>query len=164
MKLPLALDLMNANACLPASKSLIIRQATADDLPYISTIEQLTSVNPWSNRQLNNCLEQSLVLIQEEQLIGFAVVILVEDQAELHNIAINPQVQGQGLGRFFLQALIEALPVKIKQLYLEVRVSNYRAIRLYHRMGFSKIAERKDYYRNGLGREDAVIMARNCAT
>ena len=34
------------------------------------------------------------------------------------------------------------------------------AIRLYHRLGFIKIAERKDYYRHGLGREDAVVMVR----
>ena len=95
-------------------------------------------------------------------IIGFAVILIVENQAELHNIAIVSKQQGKGLGSLFLNALVIGLPDTVEQFYLEVRVSNYRAIRLYQRMGFIKIAERRDYYRNGLTREDAIVMARTC--
>ena len=88
------------------------------------------------------------------------MIVTVENQAELHNIAIASEQQDRGLGRLFLNALVVGLPDAVEQFYLEVRVSNYRAIRLYQRMGFIKIAERRDYYRNGLAREDAIVMAR----
>jgi ribosomal-protein-alanine N-acetyltransferase len=162
MNTSLVMDLKTANQLL-AQSQLFVRQATQDDLPHILTLEQLTSAYPCSQTQLTNCIEQTYVLIYKNNLIGFSVIALVEDQAELHSIAINPENQGQGQGSLFLQAVIHALPEKVEQFFLEVRVSNYRAIRLYHRMGFKKIAERNNYYPNGLGREDAVVMARECS-
>lgn len=156
----LALDLPDANKLLIGSQGHHIRPANSQDLPQINTIEQLTSAYPCSNKQLQNCIHQTYVLCQDNAIQGFTVIAIVENQAELHNIAINPEAQGKGFGSLFLQGLIQALPTKIEQFYLEVRVSNYRAIRLYHRLGFTKIAERKDYYRHGLGREDAIVMAR----
>lgn len=91
-------------------------------------------------------------------MLGFAVVATVLDQAELHNIAVHPDIQGQGLGRQLLAAMIEQLPAAIKNFYLEVRVSNIPAIRLYQQLGFVQIAERRDYYKTQFGREDALIM------
>ena len=157
----LALDISVANQVLGFAQLRSIRQATVEDLPQISTIENLTSAYPCSNKQLHDCLGQTFVLIEDNRLMGFAIIAVIEHQAELHSIAINTQAQGKGLGSLFLNALVAALPATIEQFYLEVRVSNYRAIRLYHQAGFSKIAERKDYYRNGLGREDAIIMAKS---
>ena len=59
-----------------------------------------------------------------------------------------------------LALIIESMPASIESFFLEVRVSNCRAVRLYQRLGFVQIGERKDYYRNGMGTEDAIIMAR----
>ena len=155
-----ALDFSDANKLLVDLQDHYIRPANSKDLPQISAIEQLTSAYPCSNKQLQKCIHQTYVLCQDDAIQGFKVIVTVKNQAELHTIAIKPEAQGKGLGSLFLQALIQALPTIIEQFYLEVRVSNYRAIRLYHRLGFIKIAERKDYYRHGLGREDAVVMAR----
>jgi len=160
MTLSLALNLVAANQVLANSQGHNIRRANSQDLLQISAIENLTSAYPCSNKQLQDCIDKTFVLIEDNAIIGFAVIVTVENQAELHNIAIVPQGQGKGFGSLFLKALVAALPATVDQFYLEVRVSNYRAIRLYQRMGFIKIAERKDYYRNGLGREDAVVMAR----
>lgn len=162
MNLSLALDITAANQVLGISQDYKIRLADAQDLEKISAIEHLTSAYPCSNKQLQDCIDKTLVFVGGNDILGFAVIVTVENQAELHNIAIVPQQQGNGLGSLFLKALVAALPMLVEQCYLEVRVSNFRAIRLYQRMGFSKIAERKDYYRNGLGREDAVIMAKAC--
>jgi ribosomal-protein-alanine N-acetyltransferase len=111
---------------------------------------------------LYDCIENAYVLLDSTKALGFAVIVTVENQAELHNIAIDPEQQSKGLGSQFLTALVAGLPSTVEQFYLEVRVSNFRAIRLYQQLGFNKIAERKDYYRNGLGREDAIIMAKQC--
>ena len=162
MSLLTALDIVVANQVLESSQAHNIRQATVEDLAQISAIENNTSAYPCSNQQLHDCIESTYLLLGDNRLLGFAVIVTVEKQAELHNIAIDPQEQGKGLGSLFLTALVAGLPATVEQFYLEVRVSNYRAIRLYHQLGFNKIAERKDYYRNGLGREDAIIMAKQC--
>lgn len=162
MSLLTALDIVVANQVLESSQAHNIRQATVEDLAQISAIENNTSAYPCSNQQLHDCIDSTYLLLGDNRLLGFAVIVTVEKQAELHNIAIDPQEQGNGLGSLFLTALVAGLPATVEQFYLEVRVSNYRAIRLYHQLGFNKIAERKDYYRNGLGREDAIIMAKQC--
>jgi ribosomal-protein-alanine N-acetyltransferase len=162
MSLLTALDIVVANQVLESSQAHNIRQATVEDLAQISAIENNTSAYPCSNQQLHDCIDSTYLLLGDNRLLGFAVIVTVEKQAELHNIAIDPQEQGKGLGSLFLSALVAGLPATVEQFYLEVRVSNYRAIRLYHQLGFNKIAERKDYYRNGLGREDAIIMAKQC--
>ena len=158
----MALDITVANQVFMCSEEYSIRQATIEDLAQISAMENNTSAYPCSNQQLHDCIESSYLLLGDNRLLGFAVIVTVEKQAELHNIAIEPQEQSKGLGSLFLTALVAGLPATVEQFYLEVRVSNYRAIRLYHQLGFNKIAERKDYYRNGLGREDAIIMAKQC--
>ena len=162
MSLLTALDIVVANQVLESSQAHNIRQATVEDLAQISAIENNTSAYPCSNQQLHDCIDSTYLLLGDNRLLGFAVIVTVEKQAELHNIAIEPQEQSKGLGSLFLTALIAGLPATVEQFYLEVRVSNYRAIRLYHQLGFNKIAERKDYYRNGTGREDAIIMAKQC--
>jgi ribosomal-protein-alanine N-acetyltransferase len=162
MSLLTALDIVVANQVLESSQAHNIRQATVEDLAQISAIENNTSAYPCSNQQLHDCIDSTYLLLGYNRLLGFAVIVTVEKQAELHNIAIDPQEQGKGLGSLFLTALVAGLPATVEQFYLEVRVSNYRAIRLYHQLGFNKIAERKDYYRNGTGREDAIIMAKQC--
>ena len=44
-------------------------------------------------------------------------------------------------------------------LWLEVRVGNTRAMRVYEAHGFSRVGLRKDYYPAGHGqREDAVVI------
>jgi len=128
------------------------------DLDQVRAIELSTSASAWSKQQFQQSLDSGLVLVAENKVLGFAIVATVLDQAELHNIAIDPALQGQGLGRQLLDGMIEQLPAEVKSLYLEVRVSNIAAIRLYQQTGFVQIAERRDYYKTEFGREDALIM------
>jgi ribosomal-protein-alanine N-acetyltransferase len=45
-------------------------------------------------------------------------------------------------------------------LWLEVRVSNQRALRIYERHGYRRVGERKGYYPADDGRrEDAIVMS-----
>ena len=160
MSLSKVFDIAAANKELVNFQNLSVGHAKPQDLVQISAIENQTSDYPCSDKQLQDCIDKTYVLYKDHLLVGFAVIVTVENQAELHNIAITSEQQDRGLGRLFLNALVGGLPDAIEQFYLEVRVSNYRAIRLYQRMGFIKIAERRDYYRNGLAREDAIVMAR----
>ena len=147
-------------ALLEQHPDIDFRYAKNSDLTEVKAIEQLTSPYPWSDKLLDESINKLLVITQKQEIIGFAVVALVAQQAELHLIAIRPKAQSQGYGQLILSLIVESMPASIESFFLEVRVSNCRAIRLYQRLGFVQIGERKDYYRNGLGAEDAIIMAR----
>ena len=148
------------DALLEQHPNIGFRYAEDSDLPQVMAIEQLTSPYPWSDQLFDESLNKLLVITQQQEIIGYAVVAMVAQQAELHLIAIHPKAQSQGYGQLILALIIESMPSSIESFFLEVRVSNCRAIRLYQRLGFEQIGERKDYYRNGMGTEDAIIMAR----
>jgi [ribosomal protein S18]-alanine N-acetyltransferase len=48
--------------------------------------------------------------------------------------------------------------LKVKKLFLEVRVSNAAARALYAKSGFREIGVRRGYYPAHTGREDAVVL------
>ncbi len=43
--------------------------------------------------------------------------------------------------------------------FLEVRPSNFSAIKMYIEQGFDEIGIRRNYYPSKMGREDALILA-----
>ena len=156
----LAIPNTATDALLEQYPDMDCRYAKDSDLTQVKAIEQLTSPYPWSDQLFDESINKLLVITQKQDIIGYAVVALVAQQAELHLIAIHPKAQSQGYGQLLLALIIESMPASIESFFLEVRVSNCRAIRLYQRLGFVQIGERKDYYRNGMGTEDAIIMAR----
>jgi len=156
----LAIPNAAADALLEQHPDMDFRYAKDSDLTEVKAIEQLTSPYPWSDQLFDESINKLLVITQKQDIIGYAVVALVAQQAELHLIAIHPKAQSQGYGQLLLALIIESMPASIESFFLEVRVSNCRAIRLYQRLDFVQIGERKDYYRNGMGTEDAIIMAR----
>ena len=60
-----------------------------------------------------------------------------------------------------LDLLDRAAGLGAKECFLEVRVSNDRAISLYRSLGFTQIGERSSYYPGDTGREDALIFSRS---
>ena len=78
----------------------------------------------------------------------------------MHKCACVQTVQGLGVGAARIDHLLEVLASGLACSLLEVRLSNFRAIRLYQERGFVKIGERRDYYKTALGREDALLMCR----
>ena len=75
----------------------------------------------------------------------------------LVSIAVLEEYRGRGIGKTLLQETIRVMRdiYKTVSIYLEVRVSNERAIRLYEKMGFKKVRLVPGYYRDG---ENAWVM------
>ena len=75
----------------------------------------------------------------------------------LISIAVLEEYRGRGIGSALLQHTIDAMKnvYKVVSIYLEVRVSNIGAIRLYEKFGFKKARIVREYYRDG---EDAYVM------
>ena len=132
------------------------------DLAAVVAIEQRVQTHPWSHLQFVQSLQQHqcTVIDIEHQVVGFCIMQPVLDEANLLLMAIDPKWQGRGLGSHLLEAALERL-VGCEQVFLEVRESNHAAIKLYEKLGFHQIAQRRGYYpRLEGGSEDAIIMVK----
>lgn len=80
-------------------------------------------------------------------------------EAELLRIAVDPAHRGEGLGRILLETCQRELAEEgLVHLFLEVRVSNAAAIRLYKACGWEPCGLRPRYYPDG---EDAALFQRS---
>lgn len=99
----------------------------------------------------------------KRRIAGFAMLRLLGDDVELMTIAVAPKFRGKGVGEALLRACFEDLMMTAgKRMVLEVAADNPAAIRLYRKLGFQKISERKGYYARANGEPaTALVMARN---
>lgn len=98
----------------------IISQIEACDFERLYEIEQQAHLVPWSFGTLKNNQGErylNLKLIENNQIIGFAICQTVLDEATLFNIAILPTYQGCGFGKLLLGKLIFQLKEKVSKPY-----------------------------------------------
>ena len=141
------------------------RPMIADDISAVMEIEKAVYPHPWTEGIIRDCIRVGYgcwVELQEETIVGYAVVSIAVGECHVLNIAVQPQMQGQGLGRYFMEHILSvARHRSVDMVFLEVRPSNEVALKLYHSMGFNQFGIRKGYYPAENGREDAVVMALN---
>lgn len=132
------------------------------DLDAIMQIEPTLYSHPWTRGNFSDSLHtgySAWVMTQGTEIIGYALVMLVLDEAHLLNISVAKSYQGQGLGRYLLSHMVAiSRQHNAANLFLEVRVSNTSAIALYESMGFCEMSIRRGYYPAHQGREDALLM------
>lgn len=138
------------------------RPMTPDDLDVIMEIEPHIYSHPWSRGNFSDSLMSGYpawVLLCDAKIIGYALMMIVLDEAHLLNLSIAKAYQKQGLGRLLLEHMISiAKRHNAANMFLEVRPSNISAIALYENIGFNEMAIRRGYYPAHNGREDAVLM------
>ena len=138
------------------------RPMQLNDLDAIMAIEPYIYPYPWTRGNFSDSLNSGYsasVLLRNEVIIGYALVMMVLDEAHLLNLSVAKAYQKQGLGRILLEHMIQvAKNNQAANMFLEVRPSNISAIALYENMGFNEMAIRRGYYPAKNGREDAVLM------
>lgn len=132
------------------------------DLDAVMAIEPEIYPYPWTRGNFSDSLKAGYscwACEHDGALMGYAVLMMVLDEAHLLNISIAKEFQGRGLGRQLLEHVISvARKHKGQMMFLEVRPSNKTARRLYEDMGFNEFSVRKGYYPAANGREDAILM------
>lgn len=136
----------------------------AKALDAVVAVEQRAYAHPWNRANFLDALQagnQAQVLRAGEVLLGYFVAMQALDEVHLLNITVAPEYQGQGWSRVMLDALtLWARGQTAQWLWLEVRVGNLRAMRVYEAHGYRRVGQRKDYYPAGQSqREDAVVMS-----
>jgi len=139
-----------------------LRKMILADLDEVLLIEQDVHAHPWTRGNFTDALTSDNLCYMyedEENIVGYAVLLPVVDEVELLNISIAAKHQRKGLGRKMLGELMKiALGMNLRRMLLEVRISNIPAFGLYNDAGFRKIGLRRDYYVADNGREDAIVM------
>jgi [ribosomal protein S18]-alanine N-acetyltransferase len=137
-----------------------IRDMSRGDIPAVAALEAMIYPQPWSPRVFFDELamdSRSYVVAIDAggTLVGYGGLLLVEEDAHITTVAVDPEVRGQHLGSRLMLALVErALAAGAKHLTLEVRITNSVAQGLYDRFGFDPVGRRKNYYKD----EDALVM------
>jgi ribosomal-protein-alanine N-acetyltransferase len=139
----------------------MIRPMSLEDLDSVLILENQLFSCPWSYESY--CFELKdnpfghYVVLDEQGIKGYMGLWLNEDALQLTTIGVDPQVQNQGLATAMIHYMLEfASKNQVSVITLEVRVSNEKAIRLYEKVGFKKVAMRKQYYSHP--DEDAILM------
>ncbi|MCG7922675.1 MAG: ribosomal protein S18-alanine N-acetyltransferase [Candidatus Thiodiazotropha lotti] len=143
---------------------LAIRPMREEDLAQVFALEIEVYPFPWTEGIFHDCLRVGYscwVLTMDDQVIGYGVMSVVIDEAHILNICISPEWQRRGLGEKLLRRLIKVAEQHgAETVFLEVRVSNQVALRLYEKTGFVEVGMRKAYYPNhNDDREDALLLS-----
>lgn len=140
-----------------------IRKMTESDLDRVAEIAAAVFSMPWSRQGFAETLpmDNACFLVAEEngEILGFCGLYMAADEGEILNVAVLPPYQKRGVADQMLKELLcEGSRCGITRYFLEVRVSNAPAIRLYEKNGFLRQGIRKGFYQNP--DEDAYQMNR----
>lgn len=140
----------------------LVRLLRWEDLDAVWQIERLSFTSPWSLESFKAELRDNeyawyFCLELDGWVVGYMGLWFILDEGHITNIAVAPNYQGQGWGKFLLRSVMDEMKKRgMERMTLEVRLSNNPAQAMYRRLGFAAQGVRKGYYAdNG---EDALIM------
>ncbi|HEY3279560.1 MAG TPA: ribosomal protein S18-alanine N-acetyltransferase [Gemmatimonadales bacterium] len=126
----------------------------------VHAIERAVFGDPWSARDFDDSVAARVpffVALADGEIAGYVIAHYAADEGEILNLAVAPEQRRRGLGRALARRALAALAERdVREVYLEVRVSNAAAHALYEGLGFKKVGRRAGYYRRPA--EDAVVL------
>ncbi len=140
------------------------RPMRMEDVEAILAIEKAIYPFPWTAGNFVDSLASrysAWICLEQGVMAGYAVMMMVLDEAHLLNISVAAERQRCGLGSELIEFLFAtAKRAGAVKMLLEVRPSNVSGQALYRRYGFAEIGRRRGYYPAHGGREDAIVMER----
>lgn len=140
---------------------VVYRKMTAEDVPFISRLEEETFSMPWSADSFLEMIgkEDARYYVAEEdgRLLGGCGVLMIAGEGNITNVAIASEARNRGIGTALLRHLMaEGDREGLTAYTLEVRVSNAAAIHVYEKLGFVSAGVRPGFYEKPV--EDALIF------
>lgn len=138
-----------------------IEKMTLSDLENIKDILLTDFDDFWSynvfKEELENKNSHYLVAKQNNEIIGFAGIKVVLEEADIMNIVTKKSYRNCGVGKLLLESLLNfAKTLNISNIFLEVNSKNLPAIKLYKKFNFQTIGIRKNYYKE----HDGIVMSK----
>src|SRR3990172_6737827 len=141
-------------------------EMTYEDLDEVLAIEKACFRTPWTKAmfvsELNNKGTTYIYVVRSKDksnraILGYVVFWHLLVEVQIANIATHPDYLRKGIGegmiKFTFKKVVE---MGVREVFLEVRVSNMPAMNLYEKLGFEKYGIRKKYYSDS--GEDAILM------
>ena len=140
------------------------RRMVPEDADGVASVEKACMPVPWSResfwQEAANTDAYYLLGIDTDKdnlIMAYTGCWVLGNEGHITNVAVDPDYQGQGMGRKLMEKLVEAVkPLGVDSMTLEVRPSNTRALALYEKLGFKSVGRRPKYYTQPV--EDAEIM------
>ena len=136
-----------------------ILNATIYDFNSILSIEKDLKLPATNFKLFSNLIELDKIfvvkVIPSNQLIGFVELQGDLEETEIITLGIKKNFQNQGYGKQLINFIIKK---NYKNIFLEVSLSNLKALNFYKSLGFKKISIRKNYYRGVKKQNDAFIL------
>ncbi|MFQ5940369.1 MAG: GNAT family N-acetyltransferase [Nitrososphaerales archaeon] len=150
----------------------VIRRCEREDLPSVVEINMSTLPEHYSDYFFESILkelpEAFIIAEIEGKIIGY-IMCKIEfgfsnfrklgfvKKGHVVSVAVLEEHRGKGLGKALMQeATTGMIRRKTDEIYLEVRVSNEQAVKLYENLGLTIKSKIRGYYRDG---EAAFLMA-----
>jgi ribosomal-protein-alanine N-acetyltransferase len=141
--------------------NLQIAKFSSTHVREVAEIEAVSYRDPWSAESFREILaltDASWVALADELVIGYLITQWVLDEIHVLNLAVKSEFRKHGIASKLITTLFDlGVQRGMRDLFLEVRVSNLAAQNLYRKFGFAILATRKCYYPDA---EDAFIMYR----
>lgn len=142
---------------------ILVRRLTAGDIDAVLAIQgRSPAASQWSRDGYARAAAGEFgawVAATGIHVGAFLVLRTAADEAEILNLAVEPESRRRGLAGALLGAALEAAHAAgVKRLFLEVRESNAEGIAFYQRHGFDLDGRRPRYYHNPP--EDALVLSR----
>ena len=136
----------------------MIKKLTINDVDYIEQIfnleKDIFKNSAFSKESTENLVKADNSFIYayliDEKVYGYLMVLDSIDVYEILAIATVEEYRNKGIAQELLDK------IKTKDIFLEVRKSNEKAINFYKKNNFKQISIRKGYYSDPT--EDAIIM------
>ena len=147
-----------------------VRRATVGEASLLAKLHATSFEDHWPEDALSSLLQRAnvmgyIAMVNDEEAIGFSLIQVIADEAEVLTICIMPEHRQRKAGRQLLEASIggarESGALKI---FLEVAETNLPARRIYALAGFEPVGRRKAYYPGGgglTGASDALVLRRD---
>jgi ribosomal-protein-alanine N-acetyltransferase len=124
----------------------------------------------WSEEEFAALLAEAAVfaigvrrqsLFGGRRLVGFVLVRVAADEAEVLTIAVRAESRGRGYGRLLMEEALRRLyRERVAACFLEVDRDNRVAVALYRSLGFVVAGERKRYYADPQSGDGTALVMR----
>jgi len=138
--------------------------AMPDDVAAIVSLEQVCQgVDAWSEALVRDGVAGGLptvhhLVAREGDVVGYAVASAAGDVVELQRVGVDPEQRRCGLATRLLEGVLDLARAEgVERVLLEVREDNGGALAFYAARGFTELARRPRYYRDGA---TAVVLER----
>ena len=130
----------------------MIEKLLDKDINLVETIFNLKGIRESIN---NNTFTKHYIYRENNEIIGYINYDIMYERSELIQINVRIDKQNNHIGSKLIEFMLEDLKnSNVKEITLEVKIDNIKAINLYKKYGFIEISKRIGYYQ-GI---DGILM------